>query len=151
MERRLVAAVAAALFALAACRTDPMSSGMMVGAASPSARLVSPASAVGIDPRAPLTFAFDHAMMRGMTMDVVLHEGDGRGPAVPAGVTWSADGTSVTITPSPALKGGATYTAEFRCAGMQGDAGMIGMMGGTGAMHGGAASAVGMAVTFLTR
>lgn len=150
MERRLVAATAAALFALAGCRMDPTSSGTTGDDASPSARLVSPASAVGVDPSAPLTFAFDHAMMRGMAMDVVLHEGDVRGPAVPAAITWSADRTGVTITPSPALKGGTTYTAEFRCAGMQGGGGMMGMMGGVGAMHGRMSGAGGMTVTIST-
>lgn len=137
--------------------------------------------ATGVDPAASITIGFNHSMMPGMELLVVLHEGTVTGPAVAGTATWSTDRTLLTFTPSRALKSGTTYilhlspnlkassgqTINFAsCAqlvggqavpggmmygGMMGGNGGQGMMSGPGWQPGNGMWGYGMILTFTTR
>ena len=69
--------------------------------------------ATGVDPAAPITIAFNHSMMPGMELLVLLHEGGVTGPAVAGTAMWSADRTLFTFTPSQTLKPNTTYVLHL--------------------------------------
>lgn len=116
---------------------------------------VSPASAtVGADPTKPVIISFSHAMMNGMEMLVLVHEGSLTGPAVVGVATWSTDRTMMTFVPSSPLKAHTVYMVHLSpslkdaagqainlAAGMQmggqyATAGMMGLASGAGMMNG---------------
>lgn len=107
--------------------------------------------ATGVDPAAPITVAFNHAMMQGMELLVVLHDGSVTGAEVAGTSAWSTDRTQLTFTPAAPLKPQTTYvlhlspnlkdstgatidwpTCASRVGGTAASAGMLGggMMGG---------------------
>lgn len=108
--------------------------------------------ATGVDRAAPITVTFSHAMMQGMEMLVVLHEGSVTGAEVSGASAWSRDRTQLTFTPAAALEPQTTYVLHFSpnmkdstgaaidwpaCAGgVGGTAANAGMFGG-GTMGGG--------------
>lgn len=57
-----------------------------------------------------VTVRFSHAMPPTMAGFVALHRGDVTGPLVPCGVTWSADSTTMVMTPDSALAPHSGYT-----------------------------------------
>jgi hypothetical protein len=69
--------------------------------------------AAGVDPAAPITIRFNHSMMSGMELLVLLHEGSVTGPAVAGASTWSADRTLLTFTPSQTLKSNTSYVLHL--------------------------------------
>lgn len=111
-------------------------------------RSVVPAGgATGVDPEAPITVVFSHAMPLGAATLVMLHEGSVTGPQVLGTAAWSTDLTQLTFTPSAPLKSHTTYVLHFspnlvdadgnpidwgRCAGPLG-----GQSVPSGAFHGG--------------
>jgi len=137
--------------------------------------------ATGVDPAAPITIAFNHSMMPGMELLVLLHEGAVTGPAVAGTASWSADRTLLTFAPSQTLESNTTYvlhlspnlkassgqTIDFEsCAQLVGGAavpggmmngGMMGgnagqgMMSGPGWQAGSGMWGYGMILTFTTR
>ena len=73
-----------------------------------------PASATtGVDPTKPVTITFNMAMMSGMEMLVVLHEGSVTGPQVAGTAAWSADRRVLTFTPTATLKAKTLYVVHF--------------------------------------
>ena len=104
--------------------------------------------ATGVDPTAPITVTFSHAMMQGMEMLVVLHEGTVTGAEVAGTSAWSSDRTRLTFTPAAALKPKTSYVLHLSpnlkdstgatvdwlaCAGgVGGTAANAGMFGGGG-------------------
>lgn len=69
--------------------------------------------ATGVDPAAPITIGFNHSMMPGMELLVLLHEGSVTGPAVAGTSTWSGDRTLLTFTPSHTLKSNTSYVLHL--------------------------------------
>lgn len=77
-------------------------------------RNVIPASgATDVDPRAPITVAFNSGMMMAMEKLVVLHEGSVTGPAVAGTATWSTDRTTLTFAPANPLKSSTVYVLHL--------------------------------------
>jgi hypothetical protein len=137
--------------------------------------------AAGVDPAAPITIAFNHSMLPGMELLVLLHEGSVTGPVVAGTSTWSAERTQLTFTPSQTLKSNTSYvlhlspnlratsgqTINFAsCAqlvggeavpggmmngGMMGGSGGPGMMSGPGWQAGSGMWGYGMILTFTTQ
>ncbi|MFA6166784.1 MAG: Ig-like domain-containing protein [Gemmatimonadaceae bacterium] len=72
---------------------------------APSLASLQPANAaIGVDPGAPVVLRFNHAMMTGMEMLVVLHEESVTGAVVAAVATWSEGRTVLTLNPQVPLK-----------------------------------------------
>lgn len=75
---------------------------------------VIPASnAANVNPSSRITIAFNHPMMVGMELLVILHEGTVAGPQVPGSFTWSPDRTTLTFAPAEALKSKTTYVLHL--------------------------------------
>lgn len=75
---------------------------------------ISPANAAtGVDPARPLVVTFTRSMMNGMESLVILHEGSVSGSAVSGTFAWSTDRTTLTFTPTMALKRGTMYTLHL--------------------------------------
>lgn len=82
--------------------------------AAPSLASLQPANAAtGIDPGAPVVLRFNHAMMTGMEMLVVLHEGSITGAVVATTATWSADRTVLTLHPQVPMKRATTHVVHL--------------------------------------
>ena len=80
----------------------------------PAVLSVSPANGTtNVDPAGPISIAFTHAMLPGMEMLVVLHEGSVTGAVVAAGASWSPDRRTLTLTPSAPLKAKTTYVIHL--------------------------------------
>ncbi len=139
---RMLALLPLAALLLSACsRADAG-----VGPADPNAPVlvsIQPASAaISVDPTAPVVLRFSHAMMSGMEMLVVLHEGSITGAVVTATATWSSDRTTLTLMPQAPMKRAATYVVHMSPS-LKDTAGhMINMS--PGAMMGGQAVSAGM-------
>jgi len=150
---RSFALLPSAALMLAACS----SSGTGVGPAdaavnAPSLASIQPGNAaISVDPNAPVVLRFNHAMMSGMEMLVVLHEGSVTGAAVATTATWSTDRTMLTLMPQSPLKRATTYVVHLSPSLKDTDGLMInmstgtamggqmvsgGMMGGTSMMNG---------------
>ncbi|MHB8837823.1 MAG: Ig-like domain-containing domain [Gemmatimonadaceae bacterium] len=118
-------------------------------ALAPSLTSLQPANATaGVATSTPIVLHFSKAMMSGMEMLVVLHEGTVTGPVVATTAMWSSDRTTLTMTPQAAMKHATTYVVHMSPS-LQDTAGhMINMtpgsaMGGlavTSGMMGGATS-----------
>ena len=75
---------------------------------------VTPASnATSVDRSSPITIAFDHPMMAGMELLVVLREGTVVGPKVAGSSSWSSDRTILTFVPVEPLKSKAAYVVHL--------------------------------------
>lgn len=110
---------------------------------APSLASIQPGNATtGVDPNAPVVLRFNHAMMTGMEMLVVLHEGSINGAAVTTTATWSPDRTTLTLKPQGPMKHATTYVVHLSPS-LQDTAGhMINMA--PGAMMGGQMVSAGM-------
>jgi hypothetical protein len=81
---------------------------------APSLASIQPANAAaGVDPATPIVLHFNHAMMTGMEMLVVLHEGSVTGAVVGMVATWSADRTTLTLMPQAPMKHATTYVVHL--------------------------------------
>lgn len=153
VRRRLLTVLpVAALFFAACARSDTAVGPADTAITAPSLVSIQPASATtGVAPNAPVVLRFSHAMMNGMEMLVVLHEGSVTGAVVTATATWSADRTTLTLVPqaalrigtkyvvhlSPSLKDTAGRTIDLRPGSMMGGQSVSGsMMGSTSMMNG---------------
>lgn len=112
---RIPAVLPFALLFVAACsRSDTSVSPAATAIEAPTLAAIQPASAAtGVAPNAPIMLRFSHAMMTGMEMFVILHEGSVTGAVVPATATWSADRTTLTLTPQAPLKGATKYLVHL--------------------------------------
>lgn len=145
MLRFGVVTTAAALL-LVGCGADPTApSGLDISSSVVSIQSASGRSSVA--PTGPFTVTFDHPMVHGETMKVVLREGGREGSIIAASASWSQDRTALTVTPGAALKSRTQYTVELQCPEMSGQNGAShdahhgggggGMMGGgQSGMHG---------------
>ena len=91
-----------------AARTTPTANGAAV-----VLNVVPAARATGVDPKAPIVITFNHAMLSGMEMLVLLHESSVTGPTVAGTATWSSDRTTLTFTPAQPLKSQTTYVLHL--------------------------------------
>ncbi|MHB1069920.1 MAG: Ig-like domain-containing domain [Gemmatimonadaceae bacterium] len=81
---------------------------------APSLASIQPASAAtSVSVATPIVVKFSRAMMTGMEMLVVLHEGSVTGAAVACTATWSADRTTLTLVPQAAMKRATTYMVHM--------------------------------------
>lgn len=114
-SRRRLLALVAVVTVLTACRgsgdpTSPVES----ATSAPALASIQPGhAATGVDPSAPVVLTFSHAMMTGMEMLVVLHEGSIAGPAVAATASWSVDRMTLTLKPQLPLKRATTYVVHL--------------------------------------
>lgn len=75
---------------------------------------VVPASgASAVSRTAPVVVTFDHSMMQGMEMNVVLHEGSVTGAVVQSSAGWSPDRRVLTLLPSAPLKASSVYVLHL--------------------------------------
>lgn len=142
MPPRMLALLPLAALLLSACSRSDAG----VSPADPNAPVlvsIQPASAaISVDPTAPVVLRFSHAMMTGMEMLVVLHEGNITGAALAVTATWSTDRTTLTMIPQAPMKHATTYVMHMSPS-LQDAAGhMINMS--PGAMMGGQAVSAGM-------
>ena len=98
---RMLALFPLVVLLLTACGESSEAVGPVDSAASaPSLASIQPGNATAnVDPSTPIVLRFSHAMMTGMEMLVVLHEGNVTGAVVAATTTWSADRTILTLMP----------------------------------------------------
>ena len=111
MFRKTFAAFGGFVLLAAACSDSATSV-----AIDPAATVVSvtPANAAGgVNPAAPVVVTFNRAMMSGMEMLVVLHEGSVTGAAVVGSYAWSSDRSSLTFTPAAALRSKTSYVLHL--------------------------------------
>ena len=107
--RGIVLAGAVVSSACSGSATDPSAE-----AALPVVLSVTPASnAASVNPSSPIIIAFNHSMMVGMELLVILHEGSVAGPQVPGSSSWSPDRTTLTFVPAEALKSNASYVLHL--------------------------------------
>jgi hypothetical protein len=116
-RNRLALVTVASLLALGACSTgnsSPTSAAGALAADAPAVLSVLPAAAAtGVDPAKPVIVTFNIAMLPGMEMLVVVHEGSVTGPQVTGISVWSADRRVLTFTPTATLKAKTTYVVHF--------------------------------------
>lgn len=112
---RVLALVPFAALLLAACSSSDTGVSPADDAVSaPSLASIQPAStATGVAANAPVVLRFSHAMMSGMEMLVVLHEGSVTGAVVAATATWSTDRTTLTLAPQVPMKRTTTYVVHL--------------------------------------
>lgn len=115
MPLRMLALFPVAVLLLTACSGSGDTVGPAETAAdAPSLVSIQPANAAAsVDPAAPIVLHFSRAMMTGMEMLVVLHEGSVTGAVVGATATWSADRTILTLRPQTPLKRTTTYVVHM--------------------------------------
>jgi hypothetical protein len=133
---------------IAACDEDPVAP--LVTEAAALISVVPLDGAIGVDPTAPVTLVFDHAVMEGMEDFLNVHEGSLSGPAIAGSRERTTDGRTIMFRPSAPLAPATTYVVHVG-GGMMGpdgtpvDLGAHGpAMGGdwvTGSMMGPGASA----------
>lgn len=66
-----------------------------------------------VDPASPITISFSHAMMIGMEMLVVVHQGSVTGAQVVGTSAWSAERTTLVFTPEVPLQSQTTYVIHL--------------------------------------
>lgn len=96
--------------AIAACSgsaTDPSADPPVVVSVIPAS------NAASVNPSSPITIVFNHSMMVGMEMLVILHEGSVAGPQIAGSSSWSPDRTTLTFVPAEALKSKTTYVLHL--------------------------------------
>ena len=107
--RGIAVAGAGAIVACSGSATDPSAEADL-----PLVLSVIPASnAASVNPSSPITIAFNHSMMVGMELLVILHEGSVGGPQVPGSFSWSPDRATLTFAPAEALKSKTTYVLHL--------------------------------------
>lgn len=113
MRSRMLALFPLAALLLSACSSSD--TGVSPAATdAPSLASIQPASAAtSVTVSAPVVLKFSHAMMTGMEMLVVLHEGSVTGAVVPCTATWSADRMTLTLVPQAAMKHATTYMVHM--------------------------------------
>ncbi len=100
--------------ALTACGSGDMGGPTETAASAPSVASIQPANAAtGVDPAAPIVLHFSHAMMNGMELLVVMHEGSLSGTVVATSAAWSADRMTLTMMPQAPLKRATTYVVHL--------------------------------------
>lgn len=113
----LALATLASILALGACSTSGSSltspDGVLATDAPTALSVLPAAAATGVDPTKPIVITFNMAMMSGMEMLVVVHEGSVTGPQVTGTPSWSADRRVLTITPATTLKAKTTYVVHL--------------------------------------
>ncbi len=127
MTRRIIAlGLFASSLAFVAC-----SSGIDAPATeAPLLVNIAPANqTVGVNPAGTVTLTFNMAMMTGMEMLVVVHEGSVTGAQVPGTSVWSSDRKMMTFTPAAPLKAKTTYVVHLAPS-LQGTNGRTINMGG---------------------
>ena len=112
---RMLALFPLVVLLLTACGESSEAVGPVDSAASaPSLASIQPGNATAnVDPSTPIVLRFSHAMMTGMEMLVVLHEGNVTGAVVAATTTWSADRTILTLMPQAPMKRTTTYVVHL--------------------------------------
>jgi len=111
---RMLPLVPVAVAFLAACSSSSTSSGLSDAVEAPVLASIQPANAAsGVAANAPIVLHFSKAMMSGMEMLVVLHEGTVTGPVVVTTAMWSSDRTTLTMTPQAAMKRTTTYVVHM--------------------------------------
>lgn len=107
----------AALLTAGACSSGAPSVTDPTGALAvdiPAVLSVLPAAgATNVDPTKPVVLTFNMAMMSGMEMLVVVHEGTVAGPQVAGSAVWSSDRRTMTFTPATVLKAKTTYVVHL--------------------------------------
>jgi hypothetical protein len=112
-RRPLVLGLLTASFALGAC-TSGANSSTSPAADAPLLLNIAPANqTAGVSPVGVVTLAFNMAMMQGMEMLVVVHEGSVTGAQVAGSSAWSTDRRTMTFTPASALKARTTYVVHL--------------------------------------
>ncbi len=110
---RLFALLPLAALLLGACSSPDAGVGP-AGASAPSLVSIQPRNAAfSVDVNAPVVLRFSHAMMSGMEMLVVLHEGGVTGTVVATTAIWSTDRTTLTLMPAVPLKRTTTYVVHM--------------------------------------
>ncbi|MHB1269029.1 MAG: Ig-like domain-containing domain [Acidithiobacillus ferriphilus] len=110
---RILATLPLAMLLLAACSSADTGVSP-ADAAAPSLASIQPASAaISVTVSAPIVMKFSQAMMTGMEMLVVLHEGSVTGAVVACTATWSADRTTLTLVPQTPMKHATTYVVHM--------------------------------------
>lgn len=129
-RRPLVLGLLTASFALGAC-TSGANSSTSPAADAPLLLTIAPANqTAGVSPAGVVTLTFNMAMMQGMEMLVVVHEGSVTGAQVAGSSAWSTDRRTMTFTPAAALKARTTYVVHLSPS-LQGSNGrMINSTGG---------------------
>jgi hypothetical protein len=113
-HRPLVLGLLAGSFALGACTSGANSSTALAAEAPLLLLNIAPAhQSAGVSPAGVVTLAFNMAMMQGMEMLVVVHEGSVTGAQVAGSSVWSTDRRAMTFTPASALKARTTYVVHL--------------------------------------
>ena len=71
------------------------------------------ANSSGVSPTSPIAITFNHPMMVGMELLVVLHHGTVTGPEVAGTWAWSVDRTTLTFRPNESLASRTTYVLHL--------------------------------------
>jgi hypothetical protein len=100
----------AAAVAVTACSGSDGASGPPVSSDSPVVLAIAPAAnSTGVNPASPIVITFNHRMMTGMELLVMLHKGTVAGPQVAVAASWSPDRTILTVTPNAPLETNTVY------------------------------------------
>jgi len=71
------------------------------------------ANSTGVSPTSPIAITFNHPMMAGMELLVVLHNGTVTGPEVAGTWAWSLDRTTLTFLPNESFASRTTYVLHL--------------------------------------
>lgn len=104
-----VASFAAVTALTAACSSDEPTSVSRTDATT-VASVVPAGGSTGVEPAAPITIVFSHAMSQNTQMYVALHEGGVTGPEVPGTWAWSSGYRTLTFTPESPLGSQTQYS-----------------------------------------
>jgi hypothetical protein len=102
----LIAAIAAAACSDGEESSAPSGSAVVL-AVAPAA------NSTGVSPTSPITVTFNHPMMVGMELLVILHNGTVTGPEVAGTWEWSPDRATLTFLPNESLAARTTYVLHL--------------------------------------
>lgn len=130
--------VLAAALALAGAGCGGSSTTAPPAATAAIVAVIPAGGSTGVDPAAPITIAFSHAMMASAQMLVTLHVGSIAGPLVAGTTSWSATRDTLTFTPAAPLAPHTTYVLHVGggmtdATGAPVDYGRCGALGGQSA------------------
>jgi len=108
-HRAVLGLIAAGVVAVAACSGSSTAPKAVESSPAALASVVPAGGATAVNPAAPITLTFTHAMPAAAQMYVELREGSLTGPQVAGTASWSADGMVLTFTPAAVLKAATTY------------------------------------------
>ena len=104
----------AAAVTLAACSGSDRAAGPPALNGSPVVLAIAPAAnSTGVNATSPIVITFNHPMMTGMELLVMLHKGTVTGPQVAVTASWSLDRTILTVTPNAPLEANMTYALHL--------------------------------------